>query len=223
MSAPGFRHDRRATVSSARALPLLATAALLALLLASFGASGAAAEAGTPSPEGGAVDPALEYFTDTVLLDQHGQEQRFYSDLLAGNVVVINAFFTSCNGVCPVMAGNLVRVQEWLGDRLGDDVRLLSISVDPERDTPEKLAAYAERFAARPGWSFLSGDPEQVDFVLKRLGQAVDDPENHTSIMVVGNLRTGLWKKAQGLANSAELIQVVDSVLRDMGASDAGP
>lgn len=175
-----------------------------------------------PLPEG-AVDPALEYFTDTVLTDQHGEPQRFYSDLLKDKVVVINAFFTSCTGVCPVMAGNLVRVQEWLGDRLGSDVHLISISVDPATDTPEKLLAYAERFGAREGWSFLAGDPAQVDFILGRLGQAVDSREDHTSVMAIGNLRTGLWKKAQGLAAAQDLIVVVDSVLRDEAAAHAGP
>ena len=164
----------------------------------------------------GAVDPAAEYFTDTLLLDQDGQSRRFYSDLLKDKIVVINAFFTTCNGVCPVMAGNLVRVQDWLGDRLEKDVRLISISVDPEVDTPAKLAEYADRFGARDGWSFLTGDAAAVDFVLQRLGSAVQQPEDHSSVMMIGNLRTGLWKKAQGLANSADLIKVVDSVLQDV-------
>lgn len=226
-------HTRILCPNRFRAVLFLALAALLTLgagpLLASADPEpgvGARSESEAPSAAEngeGAVDPAQEYFTETVLVDQHGEPRRFYSDLLAGHVVVINAFFTSCNGVCPVMAGNLVRVQDWLGERLGDDVRLISISVDPERDTPEKLFAYADRFGARPGWSFLSGDPEKVDFVLRRLGQAVDEPENHTSIMVIGNLRTGLWKKAQGLASSAELIAIVDSVLKDEGEAHVGP
>lgn len=220
---------RLAMIRRVAAVVLLALAAIAPGQAAGPGtASEASAVSATTAPEAtvtreGAVDPAREYFTDTVLVDQHGESLRFYSDLLEGRVVVINAFFTSCTGVCPVMAGNLVRVQDWLDDRLESEVRLISISVDPATDTPEKLAAYAERFGAREGWSFLTGDAAQVDFVLRRLGQAVNQPEDHTSIMAVGNLRTGLWKKVQGLASSADVIAAVDSVLRDEGAEHAGP
>lgn len=171
------------------------------------------------SETAGAEDtsPARSYFTDTELVAQDGVPRRFYTDLLAGKVVVINSFFASCQGVCPVMAGKLAKIQEWLGERLGDRVNLLSITVDAENDTPEVLAEYAERWRARPGWYFLTGEPERVERVLGKLGQAVDTREAHTNLLIVGNLETGLWKKAYGLAPPAELIRVVESVLEDQG------
>jgi len=106
-------------------------------------------------------------------------------------------------------------VQEALGDRVGKDVRILSLSVDPTVDTPPVLKEYAKKLHARPGWYFLTGDRANVEFALKKLGQFVSDKQDHLNIFIIGNERTGLWKKAFGLANSVELVKVVESVLND--------
>jgi protein SCO1/2 len=108
-------------------------------------------------------------------------------------------------------------VQEALGDRLGKDVHILSISVDPVVDTPTNLNAYAKKLHARPGWFFLTGAKENVDFALQKIGQFVPDKQDHLNIFIIGNERTGLWKKAFGLAQSEELVKVVESVLNDQG------
>ena len=113
------------------------------------------------------------------------------------------------------MAARLAKMQRFLGDRLGKDVHILSISVDPENDTPERLHTFAETFGARPGWYLLSGEKENVALALKKLGQYVDEPDTHQSVMIMGNEPTGLWKKAMGLAPAEELIQVLESVLED--------
>ncbi len=156
------------------------------------------------------------YFTDIELIDQHGQTQRLYSDLIQDKIVVINAFFTSCTGSCPVMAGHLVKVQDWLGERLGKEVLMLSISVDPATDTQARLAEYAERFGSREGWYFLSGEVANVEAALRKLGQYVDEPAAHTSVMMIGNDRTSLWKKVQGLSQPQKLIALLDSVIQDV-------
>jgi protein SCO1/2 len=106
-------------------------------------------------------------------------------------------------------------VQEALGDRLGKDVFILSISVDPTVDTPPNLKQYAKKLNARPGWYFLTGSKENVDFALKKIGQFVPDKQDHLNIFIIGNERTGLWKKAFGLAKSEELVKVVESVVND--------
>ncbi len=162
--------------------------------------------------------PARNYFTDTVLLNQDGKEVRFYTDLIHGKVVVINVFFTTCNGSCLVMNNTLAKIQDHLGDRFGKDVHLITITVDPANDTPAKLHAYATKFKARPGWHFLTGEPAKVNHVLHKLGQFVDNKETHSSILFMGNDRTGLWKKGFGLAESTKLIQMVDGVVNDRGA-----
>jgi len=161
---------------------------------------------------------AHKYFTDTVLVNQNGEKMRFYTDLLQGKVVIINSFFATCQGSCLPLNRNLEKVQESLGDRLGKDVNIISLSVDPTVDTPPLLKAYAKKLNARPGWYFLTGEKQNVDFVLKKLGQFVDNKQDHLNIFIIGNERTGLWKKAFGLAPSAELVKVVDSVLNDQPA-----
>ena len=162
-----------------------------------------------------AETPAHKYFTDVELINQNGEKMRFYSDLIQGKVVIIDSFFATCQGSCLPMNQNLAKVQEALGDRLGKDVYILSISVDPTVDTPPNLKQYANKLQARPGWFFLTGPKENVDFVLKKLGQFVDDKQDHLNIFIIGNERTGLWKKAFGLAKSEELVKVVDSVVND--------
>jgi protein SCO1 len=165
----------------------------------------------------GETSAAHKYFTDVVLVNQDGKEMRFYSDLLKGRVVIINTFFTTCVSVCPPMTRTIERIQEWLGDRLGKDVFILSISVDPEVDTPPKLKAFADNYGSKPGWHLLGGKKENVQLALRKIGQFVEARDNHSTILIIGNERTGLWKKAFGLAKPSELITVVESVLEDAG------
>ena len=161
---------------------------------------------------------AQKYFTDVQLVNQDGEKMRLYTDLLQGKTIIINSFFATCQGSCLPMMRNLQKVQEALGDRLGKDARIVSISVDPTVDTPPALKAYAKKIDAKPGWYFLTGDKANVEFALKKLGQFVDSKESHLNIFIIGNERTGLWKKAFGLAKSEELVKVVDSVMNDQPA-----
>lgn len=140
---------------------------------------------------------------------------RFYTDLLQGKTVIINSFFATCQGSCLPMMRNMQKVQEALGDRLGKDVRIISLSVDPTVDTPAALKAYAKKLQAKPGWYFMTGDKASVEFALKKLGQFVEAKESHTNLFIIGNDRTGLWKKAFGLAKSEDLVKVVESVIND--------
>jgi len=165
-------------------------------------------------------EQARKYFTDVVLVNQDGTEMRLFTDLIRGRTVIIIPFFTSCTGACPAMNQNLAKIQDWLGDRLGKDAYMISISVDPSNDTVSKLREYATKFGARPGWFFVSGKPENVELALKKLGQYVQTREDHSNIMIIGNEKTGLWKKAFSLASSASLITVVDSVLNDKGEKE---
>ena len=159
--------------------------------------------------------PAEKYFSDVELINQDGQKMRFYSDVLKDKVVVINTFFTNCTGACPPINRNLEKVQEALGDRLGRDAFLVSMSVDPETDTPARLKEYSRRFHARPGWIFLTGKKENVDWALYKLGQYVETKDGHTNIIIIGNEPKGLWKKAFGLAKADELMKIVEDAIND--------
>ena len=161
---------------------------------------------------------AEKYFSDVELINQDGEKLRFYSDVLKNKVVIINAFFSTCTSVCPPMNRNLEKIQDALGDRLGKDVFLVSISVDPETDTPTRLKDYSRRFHARPGWMFLTGKKENVDWALYKLGHYVENKNDHSTIMIIGNEAAGLWKKAFALAPPASLIQIIEQVAADKGS-----
>lgn len=171
----------------------------------------------------GGSSAARSYFTDTELVNQDGEAMRFYTDLLQGKVVVINTIFTTCTGICPVMSRTFTKLQDHLGERLGRDVHLISISVDPKNDTPQRLKEFGRNFGARPGWYLLTGPEESVRFVLGKLGQYVEDKESHRALILVGNEPTGLWKKAFGLAPAQDIISILDSVIRDEIESPLGP
>lgn len=196
-------------------------AAVAALLTAAVVACAAAPAARAERPER-AVEQARSYFTDTELVNQHGETMRFYSDLLDGKVVVIDSMFTTCSAICPVLGQKMQRLQEAAGDRLGEDVHLISITVDPKVDTPAKLRAYGERFEAREGWYFLTGSPDNVGRVLAKLGYAVEDKDDHSTIVLMGNEKTGLWKKTNGLSSTDQLVELFRDVLEDTGAESAG-
>lgn len=177
----------------------------------------AAAPALAAGPAAAGEDPAERYFTNVELIDQDGTPRRLYDDLLEDKIVVINTIFTECTGVCPVMSKTMQRLQEHVGGRLGKDVHLLSITVDPANDSPQELKKMAVRFDAQPGWYFLTGSRENVELALGKLGGYVEDREAHNTIMIMGNLKTGLWKKALGLAGSDKILPIFESVLNDAG------
>ena len=161
------------------------------------------------------LSAAAKYFSDVELINQDGQKMQFYSDVLKNKVVIINAFFSTCTSVCPPMNRNLEKVQDALGERLGKDAFLVSITIDPETDTPTRLKEYSRRFHARPGWIFLTGKKENVDWALYKLGQYVETKGDHSTVIIIGNEPKGLWKKALGLAKSDELVRIVEDVIND--------
>lgn len=162
---------------------------------------------------------AQKYFTDVELVSHEGKKMRLYSDLMKGRVVVINSFFATCTSSCPAMNQRLEKIQTALGDRLGKDLYIISVSVDPAADTPAVLSAYARKWNARPGWFLMTGEKANVDLVLRKLGQQPGKREDHSTVWAVGNDRTGLWKKVMGLAGTEDLIKAVESVLNDKGAN----
>lgn len=159
--------------------------------------------------------PAHNYFTDVELTNQDGKTVRFYSDVLQGKTVVVESFFTTCTGTCPLMNATFTKIQNAVGDRLGKDVFLVSITVDPENDTPAKLKAYAAHMKARPGWVFLTGKKENVEQALHKLGLKVGSREEHKNLFLVGNEPKGLWKKVFGLGKANEIVDLVQGVIEN--------
>lgn len=163
------------------------------------------------------------YLAKLTLVDHNGRPVDLYDDLIKGHTIVLNSFFASCTGSCPVMAKTFLHLQNKLGNRVGNDVILVSITVDPENDTPAKLKEYAQRVGAKKGWYFLTGTRAQVDLALSKLGQYTEAREAHKNIIIAGNDRTGLWKKALAIAPSEEVWKVVESVVEDNPKPVAAP
>jgi len=151
---------------------------------------------------------------DVVLLDQDGRKVRFYTDLIKGKVVIINFVFTSCTVVCPPLGANFARIQTALGERLGKDVHLISITRDPEMDTPAKLRTWGAKFGARPGWTLVTGEKAQIDEVLLALIGDIARKGEHSAIVLVGSDARGVWKQDYGLAAPARLLKLADDLNR---------
>ena len=154
-----------------------------------------------------------KYFTDIELVNRDGKHMRFFSDVLKGKTAIIHAFSTA--SLPPILISKLAKIQTSLGERVAKDVVLVSITDDPETDTPEKLNEFARKNNATPGWMYLTGQKENVQTVLKKLGLYEADKSQHSMIVIIGNEPTGLWKKASGLASPEELLKVVKSVAND--------
>jgi protein SCO1/2 len=189
-------------------------------------AAGKSAVVPTTAEAGGAQTPAADaeqkrslaeasskYFPNLVLLTQDNKPVRFYDDLLKGKVVLINFLFTTCKGVCSPMTANLAKVQQYLGERVGREVVMISVSVDPLTDTPAVLKKYADSFKAQPGWYFLTGEKKNVDWVLYKLGGYVENREEHSAVLIIGNEATGDWMKVHAMTSPSEIAKAVTQLL----------
>jgi cytochrome oxidase Cu insertion factor (SCO1/SenC/PrrC family) len=150
---------------------------------------------------------------DTELLDQNGRKLHFYTDLVKGQTVVINFIFTTCTTICPPLGATFARVQKELGDKVGRDVRFISISVDPATDTPERLKAWGAKFHAGDGWTFVTGNKPDVDELLRALGASSARREDHSPTVLIGNDAHGTWTRTYGLANTSTLVQLINDVI----------
>ena len=183
----------------------------------------AAAEPANPDAPRATGETSLNLgrLPDTTVIDQHGTRLRFYNDLVKGKTVAINFIFTTCTTICPPLAATFRKVQQELGERVGREVSLISITIDPATDVPERMNAFASKFNAGPGWSFVTGTPSEMRGLLKVLGAAVADKNDHTPMVLVGNETAGYWTRAYGLAPPGALVKVITDALAKTGEGDA--
>lgn len=149
---------------------------------------------------------------DTVLLTQDAEPVRFIDDIIADRIVVVDFVYTTCTTVCPVLSAILGQVQQRLAGELGDELHLVSLSVDPVRDTPDRLKAYAASHRAGPEWVWLTGEKPEVDEVLRGLGAYTPDFEDHPSMVLVGDARTGTWKRYFGFPGPDKIVAAVEDL-----------
>jgi protein SCO1/2 len=145
------------------------------------------------------------YFPNVPLTTQDGKVVHFYDDLLKGKAVIINMMYTSCTYSCPLETAKLSQLQRILGDRIGKDIFIYSISIDPEHDRPEVLKAYARKFGVKRGWLFLTGRKADVQLINKRLGlMSLTDgsnPDGHMPALLIGKEATNEWMRNSAVDN----------------------
>jgi protein SCO1/2 len=155
------------------------------------------------------------YFPNVVLTTHEGKKVRFYDDLLKDKIVMINMMYADCDGVCPGITANLARVQKALGNRVGRDIFMYSITLKPEQDTPQALKEYAKMHGVKPGWSFLTGDAKDIEMLRRKLGFTNPDPKldadksQHIGMVRYGNEALTRWAACPGLANASWIVESV--------------
>ncbi len=183
----------------------------VALKLAAEGAVPARAFVSTPSRE----IIRRRHFPDIALVTHDGRRVRFYSDLIKDRIVTLNFMYVRCDGVCPGITSNLVRVQRALGERVGRDIFMYSFTLKPEQDSAEDLRRYARRQRVGPGWTFLTGAPEDVERLRRSLGFVDLDPEvDKDRSQHIGNVRYGnealeQWGAFPGLASPQFIVESI--------------
>jgi protein SCO1/2 len=170
-------------------------------------------DAAPPADSAGVSIPVDVTLYDEFLLDQDGRRVRLVSDVIADRIVVMDFIYTTCPTVCPVLSAIFQKVQAQLGDRLGRDVVMISVSVDPGTDTPARLKAYARKYKARPGWVFLTGGKRVVEKVLEGLGAYSQDFTAHPNMTMVGDGRSGQWMRSYGFADPNQIVAHVDRLI----------
>jgi protein SCO1 len=199
---------------------ILRTAGLAAVaLLASFAPP-------APAPAASSAAPARGAFPNPEVVTQDGRHVRFFDDLVKGRTVMIDFAYTRCNGRCPAAIARLVQVQHALGERFGKDVTMVTVSLDPENDTPEAARRYVAASHGRPGWTYVTGAREDLEALRRFLGfydrrPEVDrDKSQHATLVAIGSEARHRWITIPGLLPAGEIIQVVNRV---QGLAPGGP
>ena len=147
---------------------------------------------------------------DVRLVAHTGEKFLLASELIGDRIVVLDFVYTTCTTVCPVLSAILSQVQHEVGDRLGKDVILVSITVDPQRDTPQRLSSYAKKMKAADGWYWLTGSKPDVDDVLKTLGVYTPNFEDHPSVVLVGDAGAGEWARFVGFPGAKQIVSKIN-------------
>ena len=201
-----------------------APCAMLTLCLLAAGISQAMAHsadehAGHDMPAKSATSESAQVkFADVALVDQTGKAVRLEQDLVSNKIVVMSFIYTSCTTVCPVVSSIMGKVQKQLGARVGTEVQLVSISIDPQRDDAKRLNEYARSFQNGPGWSWLTGSTQSVAETLKGLGTFNGDLKSHAPLILVGDGNSRHWTRYYGFTDPAVLTREVEKLSGERNA-----
>ena len=204
--------------------PIRRRTALPRLLLAVCAALASVAAAHELHPQRDAAPPGAVTVRglDTTLIDQDGRALNLKREVIGSRIVVVDFVYTTCTTVCPLASAMFAELQAQLGERVGRDVVLVTLTVDPVRDTPQKLKAQAAKFGAGAGWRWLTGAPVAVGEVLKGLGAYTPDFTQHPQMVLVGDGRSGSWTRFSGLPDPKRLAEHVRRLDQQRSARAGG-
>lgn len=158
------------------------------------------------------------YFPNLLLTTHEGAKVRFYDDLVKDKIVIFNFMYAKCEGICMPVTMNLVKVQKLLGDRVGRDIFMYSLTLKPEEDTASKLASYAHMHKVGPGWKFLTGSPADLELLRRKLGYVDPDPEvdkdksNHIGVIKYGNEPLQRWGGCPAMSKAPWIVKTLSWV-----------
>jgi len=159
------------------------------------------------------------------LLTHDGERVMFYDDLIKGKVVTLNFFYAKCDEICPRVTANLAKVQDLLGDDLGTKVFMYSFTLKPEEDDVRAINQYRAMYKARPGWTFLTAEPANMERIRKGIGFTYPDPAiDKDKTQHIGNVRYGneplmLWGACPGMAHVQFVFEAVRWMLHPGSSS----
>lgn len=168
-----------------------------------------------PAATLGKIGPRADYFPNVIVQTHEGKKLRFYDDVVHGKIVVFNMMYAVCTGICPGNTANLMKVQEALGARLGKDVFMYSMTLQPAFDTPKALQDYVNRYQIKPGWTFLTGQPQEMDTLRRKLGFFDDDPRkdadlaSHTGMVRIGHEALDRWFSMPALSPPKDIAREI--------------
>jgi protein SCO1/2 len=149
------------------------------------------------------------------LLNQFGEPVNFPADVIGDRVAVVNFVYTHCTTVCPVTSSIFSMVQQHLGEQVGKDVALVTITVDPVRDSPQRLLGFSKSFNPGAGWSWLTGEKRNVDRVLDAFGAYTVSFEDHPAMVLIGDESRGTWYRLYGFPAPEAIESRVRELLQD--------
>jgi protein SCO1/2 len=147
---------------------------------------------------------------DAELLDQDGEPGKFVSSRIGDNIAAVTFTFTHCTTICPTLDGIFKRLQDDVADDLGEDVVMLTLSVDPVNDIPERLKQRADKLEAQEGWTFLTGEKDVVNNLLRALEVYTPNITEHPPTVFVVDGRRGVWTRLTGFPQPAKIVEVMN-------------
>jgi cytochrome oxidase Cu insertion factor (SCO1/SenC/PrrC family)/cytochrome c2 len=169
--------------------------------------SGAAVSQASSNSQAPSNRWGANYFPNLPVIDQNGRTLRFYDEVIKGKIVVISFIYTSCQDLCPLTTAKMAQLEDKLDGAVGRDLFFISMSVDPENDTPERMKAFADAFDVGPGWLFLTGKVADIRAINYKLGDRSDrNLSDHRNEIVLGNDAIGDWQRASVFGDLDSLV-----------------